>query len=390
MLFVLVALTALCLGWWGIAASLARVGRVTGTVRELPLVERERWPTVAVVVPARDEAATLGEAVRSRLRSDYPALDVVIVDDRSTDETGAIADELAEDPRVRAVHLDELPAGWLGKVHALDAGVAATDSEWLLFSDADVHVEPGTLRRAIHHAEEVGLDLLAVMPRVVPAGLGPAALHAVFLTFLHVAADARRAEDPDSPFAPAIGAFSLVRRSALERTEGFEALRLCVDDDLQLGLMLKAAGARCSVRLGPRSVSVDLYPTVWAAVVGAEKNAWGIASNFSLLRGLAVCVGLPLFELSPWLLLALAPAGPWSWFAAASGVALVASSAGAMILGGRRPWAVLLHPIGVAILTFAMLRGTLKGWREGGLAWRGTFYTTETFRRAKRGQTASC
>jgi hypothetical protein len=383
MFWVLFLLAALCTGWWLIAAGLARVAQVTGRLVDLPLVDREEWPSVAVIAPARDEAAVLEDAVRSRLRSDYPALTVVIVNDRSTDETGAIADRLADDPRVRAVHISELPAGWLGKLNALQTGVDATDTDWLLFSDSDVHVAPGTLRRAIHLAEESGLDLLAVMPRIEPAGVLNAGLHSVFLPMLAVAFDARRAEDPKSSFAPAVGAFSLVRRSALDATPGFESLRLCVDDDLQLGLMLKASGARCSVRLGVGAVSVDLYPTAWDAVVGAEKNAWGVAASFSLLRGLAVCLMLPLFHLSPWILLWLAPTIGWTVFAGLSALVAASASVGAFVLNGRRPWGVLLHPVGVALLTFAMLRGTLKGWREGGLSWRGTHYPTETFRAFK-------
>ncbi len=380
MLWVLVPLAALCLGWWLIAAAIARVAAVTGRLVDEPLVEREDWPSVAVIAPARDEAAVLEEAVRSRLRSDYPALSVVLVDDRSSDGTGAITDRLAEDPRVLAVHVSELRAGWLGKLHALQAGVEATDTDWLLFSDADVHVEPGTLRRAIHLAEESRLDLLAVVPRIEPAGVLNAGLHSVFLPLLLAAFDARRAEDPKSSFAPAVGAFSLVRRSALAATDGLEALRLCVDDDLQLGLMLKASGARCSARLGAGAVSVDLYPTAWGSVVGAEKNAWGVAASFSLLRGLAVCLMLPLFQLSPWILLVLAPSPGWRLFAGLSALASVTASLGAFALNRRPPWGVLLHPVGVAMLTFSMLRGTLKGWREGGLTWRGTHYPTELFR----------
>ena len=389
MIWVLLALAALSTGWWLIAAGIARVATVTGRLVDLPLVDRAEWPSVAVIAPARDEAAVIEEAVRSRLRSDYPALTVVIVDDRSSDGTGEIADRLADGSRVAAVHVSELPAGWLGKVHALQVGVEATDSDWLLFSDADVHVEPGTLRRAVHLAEESRLDLLAVVPRIEPAGPLVAGLHSVFLPLLLVAFDARRAENPRSPFAPAVGAFSLVRRSALEATAGLEALRLCVDDDLQLGLMLKASGARCSARLGAGAVSVDLYPTAWDAVVGAEKNAWGVAASFSLFRGLAVGLGLPLFQLSPWLLLALAPSTGWRVFAALSAFAAVAASVGAFALNRRPPWGVLLHPFGVALLTFSMLRGTLKGWREGGLSWRGTHYPTEQFRAFKAERSTS-
>lgn len=361
---------------------MARIALVTGRLRDLPLAERDTWPSLAVIAPAKDEAAGLQDALRSRLRSDYPDLRVIVVDDRSEDDTGAIADGLAAvDARVQAAHVTDLPPDWLGKLNALQQGVDATDAEWLLFSDADVHITPGTLRRAIHHAEENRLDLLTAMPHVLPGGLGVSSIHAVFLTFLAPAFDAPRAENPKSSFAPAVGAFSLVRRSALAKTPGFASIRLCIDDDLQLGLMLKASGARCSVFLGPGCVSVDMYPTVRDMIVGAEKNAWGVTAAFSAARGLAFCAFLPVFEFAPWLLLAVAPTPGLRLYAALSGLALLGASAAAMLLNGRNPWPVLFQPLGVLILTWAMLRGTLKGWREGGLSWRGTHYPTEVFLR---------
>src|SRR5215813_7146952 len=94
------------------------------------------WPSVSLIVPARNEEASIGPAVRSRLAEGYPALEVVLVDDRSTDGTGAVMDAIAaEDPRVRAIHVTSLPEGWLGKLHALREGLQLATGEWLLFSD---------------------------------------------------------------------------------------------------------------------------------------------------------------------------------------------------------------------------------------------------------------
>ncbi len=380
------ALAALCAVWWTLLFAVTRIALTSRRLGDLPLgEERTAWPTLAIIAPAKDEGDTIEEATRSRLRSDYPNLRLVLVDDRSEDDTGAITDRLAaEDARVQAVHVTELPPDGLGKLNALQTGVDATDAAWLLFSDGDVHFAPGTLRRAIHHAEEHGFDLVTAMPHIPPKSLGVNAIHAVFLTFLAPAFDRPRAENPKSSFAPAVGAFSLVRRGALAKTPGFEAIRLRVDDDLQLGLMLKASGAKCTVFVAPKSVSVDMYPTVRDMVVGAEKNAWGVAGFFSVWRGLGVCTFLPLMEWSPWLLLAVAPTPALRLWAGLSGLALLTTSALALRINGRNPWPVLVQPLGVAMLTFAMLRGTLKGWREGGLSWRGTHYPTEQFLRFER------
>jgi glycosyltransferase involved in cell wall biosynthesis len=109
---------------------------------------------------ARDEAATLETTVRGLLAQDYPGLEVVVVDDRSSDGTGAIADRLAAaDPRVTAVHVRELAAGWLGKVHALARGLEQARGALVLFTDADITFAPGALARAVGWMEARGLGL---------------------------------------------------------------------------------------------------------------------------------------------------------------------------------------------------------------------------------------
>ena len=134
--------------------------------------EPERaWSRVSVIVPARDEAGTIEAAAATLMAQDYPNLQIVFVDDRSGDGTGAMMDRLAaNDSRVTVVHVEELPEGWLGKVHALAAGWAASDGEYVLLTDADVHFAPGALRAAVTAAADGGLDHLAACPAIWPAG----------------------------------------------------------------------------------------------------------------------------------------------------------------------------------------------------------------------------
>jgi len=342
------------------------------------------------VMPARNEAAALEGAIRSRLADDYPALGLVLVDDRSTDETGAIADRLAADePRLTVVHNEALPDDWVGKVHALQIGVDAADSEWILFSDADVLVAPGTLRRVIGYAEERGLDVVPAMPTMLPAGTWMAGMHALFLRVLWAVFDAKKIEDPASRLGVGVGAFTLVRRSALEASPGLRHIRLDIDDDLQLGLMLKRSGARCTALNGAGALSVDLYPTPRDFVVGAEKNAWGVSAGFNLLQGLVVSAAFPAFEFAPWLLVGLAPTTGWLAFATATCVVALGSSMLALAGNGRSPWGGLLYPAGALIFSWAMLRGTLLGYARGGLTWRDSFYPTETFRRFREERRSS-
>lgn len=114
------------------------------TVAKLPYKDLKKWPRVSVIIPARNEADTIKAAMRSRLESDYPNLEIILIDDRSTDNTPEIIEEIAQtDSRVKAIHIKELPKAWIGKLYAMHTGVEVASGAWLLFSDADVHIASG-------------------------------------------------------------------------------------------------------------------------------------------------------------------------------------------------------------------------------------------------------
>jgi len=269
-------------------------------------------------------------------------------------------------------------------VHALEVGVAAARGDWLLFSDADVAVEPGTLRRAMAHCLAGGWDVLAAMPTVVPTRPVAAGLHAFLIRGLYAAYRVMAVQNPRSSYGIGVGAFTLVRRAALEASAGFEAFRLDVADDLMLGRTLKQSGARCTALNGANALRVDLYPGIWDFVRGAEKNAWAVSGGFSLARGVAVALAVPLLELAPFAVAALA--GPlWlKALGAATALAALSTAAFAMAATGRKPWGGLIAPFGAVVFGFAALRGTLIGWWRGGLQWRDTFYPTALFLEARR------
>src|SRR5438876_9454886 len=129
-------------------------------------------PRLSVVVPARDEASGIGRAVESLLAQDYPDLEIIVVDDRSSDATGAVLAKLAaRDSRIRAIRVDQLPAGWLGKNHALWRGAESASGEWLLFTAADIVFAQGAVRRAVAYAVAEQLDHLTLAARLPAPGL---------------------------------------------------------------------------------------------------------------------------------------------------------------------------------------------------------------------------
>src|SRR2546423_1636190 len=249
-------------------------------------------PRVSVVVPARDEASAIGRAVASLLAQDYADLEIIVVDDRSSDTTGDVVRELtAKDTRVEALRVDALPAGWLGKNHALWRGADRATGEWLLFTDADVIFAPGALRRAVAYATAHELDHLTLAPRLVARGLALRAFVA-FFGFAFIALwGAYLANDPKSRRGVGIGAFNLVRRSAYERIGTMRALSLRPDDDIRLGRRLRGFGFRQRVLNGNQLLSVEWYPSLGAAITGLEKSMYS-SLEYRLVDAIAVLLYL--------------------------------------------------------------------------------------------------
>src|SRR3954452_1043165 len=148
------------------AVRVYRGARSIRALRDLPPLAAP-LPRVSIIIPARNEERNLEEALRSVLALDYDDLEIDVADDRSTDRTGEILDRMAAaNPRLRVVHIRELPSGWLGKNHALELGGRKATGDYLLFTDADIVMEPTALRRAVGAMERDGIDHLAVSPEI--------------------------------------------------------------------------------------------------------------------------------------------------------------------------------------------------------------------------------
>jgi glycosyltransferase involved in cell wall biosynthesis len=340
-------------------------------------------PRLTVVVPARDEATAVGRAVASLLRQDYPDLEVIVVDDRSSDGTAGIVRDLeAQDPRVHVVRVDTLPPGWLGKNHALWCGALRATGEWLLFTDADVVFSEGALRRSVAYAVAERCDHLTVAPRLVARGL----LLRSFISFFAYAFialwGAYLANDPNSTRGVGIGAFNLVRRSAYERIGTMRALSLRPDDDIRLGRRLRGFGFRQRVLNGNDLLSVEWYPSLGAAISGLEKSLY---SSFEYRAIGAVGVALYLMATMVW---------PFVGVILLDGIdrALLGSvvaclSAGLLethrqAIGPLRPSAVLialLLPLSAMFFVYAIARSVYLAETRG-VRWRGTVYPLSALR----------
>ena len=349
--------------------------------------EPQHWPKLSVIISACNEADKIGDALRSVLESDYPNLEIILVEDRSTDGTGEIIERIAAtDDRIRVIHIKELPEGWLGKLHAMHRGVQEADGEFLLFTDADVHYKPMALRKAVAFCVNKKLDHLTAIPHLWATTLFLDALIMAFIRQFIAATRPWAVSNPRSKAFLGIGAFNLVRREAFERTKGFEWLRLEVADDIGLGMMMKQSGAQCGVVRAIDAIGLHWHRSMAEVVAGSEKGYTPIC-RFSIFRTLVICVVMLGLELSP--IICLLPlifsrTGWISWLGAgATGVFVLAN-----ILIGRwfsqKLLPGLIGPVGALISVWLLIRCLVLGKRRGGVVWRGTLYPEKTLQQGMR------
>lgn len=342
--------------------------------------QRSELPSLSIVFGARDEERAVGESVASMLRLDYPRLEVVAVNDRSSDGTGGVLEEMAgRDSRLRVLHVQELPDGWLGKNHALWRGAAESTGELLLFTDADVRFEPTVVARAAAWMQEQHVDHVAGAVDVEARGLALQLFVATFELLFTGWFRPWRAADPDSGAYVGFGGFNLVRREAYERAGTHAALPMDLLDDVNLGRAIKRAGGRQVCAIPGSMVRVEWYESLRAAIRGLEKNTmagmnwspWLLAAG---LAGPLVMIAWPF--LAPLLL-----DGPGRWLNLAVVATVVAVHAGMLRETSLPTWLPLLLPVGVVLVVWTYLRAAFLTYRSGGVEWRGTFYALDELRR---------
>lgn len=368
---------ALCL-WNLIEPALAypAMKRLTGFA---PL-RGENLPKVSIVAAARNEAAHVEAAARSLLAQDYGDLEIIIVDDRSEDATGAILDRLAEEhPRLQVVHVRELPPGWLGKNHALNAGAERALGAYLLFTDADVVMAPDAVARAVRLIEEGRLDHIAAAPRVtVPTVAGRWAVEAFGVYFL-LFARPWKAKDPRSWFHIGIGAFNLVRATAYRAAGGHARIPLRPDDDMKLGKILKHAGFRQEAVWAGDTVTVEWVPSLRGMVESLKKNAFA-GAEYSVALALAFSAGLLVFAVWP-VPAVFVTSGAVFWLNAGALAARLALFWTVGRMQGLPFGYHLFFPLAAPLFLYILWRSALYALRHGGIEWRGTHYPLAELKR---------
>ena len=241
-----------------------------------PLVDAD-CPQVSIIVPACNEEKTIVSAVRSFLAQDYRNLEVIVIDDRSTDKTFEKMRSLQEQhPSLHVHRITDLPAGWLGKSHALHYGAGLARGDYLLFTDADIHLEKSTVARAVAYMEEHETDHLSLFFKHISSGWlldslildGGAGLLLMFRPW--------KVGDPQSNSFVGIGAFNMVRRDVYNQVGGHSSIRMHPIDDIMLGKIIKRNGKSQQCLLALDFVSVRWYESVSHMISGLMKNLFSL------------------------------------------------------------------------------------------------------------------
>ena len=337
-------------------------------------------PRISVIFAARDEEEKLPAALATLVAVDYPNLEIVAVDDRSSDATSRILDEFAANhPQLRVAHVRELPAGWLGKPHALQKGYEVSTGEWLVFTDADVKFQADALRRVAALAGARGWDHLTLAGDVVRSGFWDTVVLSFFMMGFQLATDLHAVSNPNSRAYVGVGAFQMLRRSAYEACGTHRRLAMEVIDDMKLGKLVKRAGFRSGVAIAEDAVSVEWHLGLKNLIRGLEKNFFA-AAGFSVGMVALQIVSMLLFNVAPFL--GLAFGGGWVRVLAGIAVAVALGfHLGGDVVMRVSPWYCLTLPLGAVLFAYMLLRSTIITLRQGGIYWRETFYKLEDLRR---------
>jgi glycosyltransferase involved in cell wall biosynthesis len=379
----------LALGWlWQAVAALKGVPTLpdlTNTAAALPDLTKSDRPDVTVIVPACNEEESIEATLRSLLGSTGIRLQIVAVNDRSTDRTGALMDSVAAEAeasggpnKLEVIHNRKLPPGWLGKAHALTLGVERASAPWLLFTDGDVTFDPRAAELALGFAEAEKADHVVLALTLEFKSNAEAAVFAAFEALAQWNIRLWKVSDPRAWDFFGAGGFSLVRRAVYERVGGFDELRMEVVEDLRLGWKIKRAGYAQRVVLGAGLARIRWIKGALGIVGLLEKNGFAglryrVGMCLLALLGFAVQVVLPLAAIA---------CGGW---AAVAGL-LTYAFIGITYLANRRitqvsPWLATLFAPATAILLFALARSMILALIRGGVDWRGTRYPLDEVRR---------
>jgi glycosyl transferase family 2 len=332
----------------------------------MPVTETTGKPEVSVIVPARDEEASLGACLQSLVSRAGVEFEIIVVNDHSTDRTGEIA---ASFPGVRVIEAGPLPQGWTGKNNAVACGAREARGQWLLFTDADTVHLPGSLARALAEAKEHKAEMLSYSPEQIAVTFWEMAILPVVFAELARQFPPAKVSDPASPIAAANGQFILIRRETYDAIGGHAAVAGDMVEDVALAERVKASGRKIRFRYAADAVRTRMYRNFAQLREGWTKN---LALLFPKPGWLAT--KLLLLWIIPWTAVSLYLTGvltsPWWMVFVSSPVYLVMRTSRANFTTDMN---ILASLFGMPMFAYLLLRSK-QMHRKGTVAWKGRTY----------------
>ncbi len=351
-------------------------------------------PLISIIIPARNEARNIRRCLEAIISQTYPNLELIVIDDRSTDATPQILDEfvvaselennLDKFPSLKFVRGGELPKGWAGKPHALNQGYSHAEGDWLCFIDADTFASPDLLASTYQTAVGLQADLLTLLTYQELISFWEKVILPLVFTALSVGFPTKRVNDPEQPDAIANGQFILIRRAVYEAVGGHGAVRNEIAEDKALATLVKGNGFRLVLGDGRTLARTRMYtslPEIWEGwtknmYLGLQDRLWLLA--LGAVIGLIGALMLPLWTILT--LLWIANGGGWMAYLVA-----VESLAVWLFLFYYRiqhcrimeisPGYALTLPLGAFIFTLMMLASAFNVLSGKGVTWRGRTYS---------------
>jgi glycosyltransferase involved in cell wall biosynthesis len=352
------------------------------TVLPLSAVEPlENDEKVSVIIAARNEEKSVEMTILSLLNQTHQELEIIVVNDRSTDATGLKINKLArQHERMVPIHIETLPSGWLGKNHALYKGYQVASGSFLLFTDADIHFQTDTISKALTYMKDQNGDHVTIAPDLQAKGFWLQAFISYFLYGFSVFKRPWTANhDYSRKGGMGIGAFNLIKRDVYEQIGTHEGIKIRPDDDLKLGQVIKQNGYKQRFLSGVNQLWVEWYPSLKEAVKGLEKNTFA-GFNYSLavtvfaVTTIVISHFLPIFTLfSTDHTVQLLSAIFLMIFLALYGVTIVKMTSYSL-------WKLAVYPITTVIFLYSTIRAVAITYIKGGIEWRGTFYSLKELR----------
>jgi glycosyltransferase involved in cell wall biosynthesis len=340
----------------------------------------ENGPLLSVIVAARNEENQIRTSILSQLAQTYRNVEWILVNDRSTDSTGLVMEELKkDDQRISVLHIEGLPKGWLGKNNALYQGFLKASGKWLLFTDADVKFEKEAFAKALHYFQKHKLDHLTVAPNLSAKTFWLKSFVAFFLFGFSYFKRPWAANNPKSKVGTGIGAFNLVSKEAYSSFGTHKMVKMRPDDDLQLGMRMKQAGYAQRIVTALTLVEVEWYGSLQEAFIGLEKNTFAglhyrVSMVFFAISGVFITNVLPFITLF------------------SSDKIIVLLSLGIILLSGIHyvmvikkmtifsPVMFLVLPVTALLFIYSIIRASYLTYKRGGIMWRGTLYKLRELR----------